>query len=274
MDNSCNKICIISVYSPPADNSPLDRLERPISALTPQQINNLCMCADSNAHSTLWFNNFTDNKGEDLEDILLRYNLTIANIEDYGPTFDSGWGKSHIIVDTNISNRITEWKILSDESFSFHKLICFELKDTENIDNLNPQYDIKLTDWSIFNDTLEHLFKSSNLGDTVESLMNSTNRELNKEKIDLCVSKLTVFIQGSIAQSTPLKKKKQNSNYKIPGKKDKEIKTCFSTKRTEINWINYKTSRNEYNKQIRKEKLNDFKQTCTNAINPWEIVIK
>ena len=120
MDNSCNKICIISVYSRPTDNSPLDKLERPISALTPQQINNLCICTDSNAHSTLWFNNFTNNKGEDLEDILLRYNLTIANTEDYGPTFDSGRGKSHInftAVGTNISNGITEWKVLNDESF-------------------------------------------------------------------------------------------------------------------------------------------------------------
>ena len=153
MDNSCNKICIISVYSPSTDNSPLDRLERPISALTPQQINNLCICTDSNAHSTLWFNNFTDYKGEDLEDILLRYNLTIANIEDYGPTLDSGRGKSHIdvtAVGTNISN--SEWKILNDESFSFHKLIYFELKDIENIDNSNPQYNIKLTDWFIFNE--------------------------------------------------------------------------------------------------------------------------
>ena len=146
MHNKC-------IYSPSTDNSPLDRLERPISALTPQQINNLCICTDSNAHSTLWFNNFTENKGEDLEDILLRYNLTIANIEDYSPTFDNGRGKSHIditAVGTNISN--SEWKILNDESFSFHKLIYFELKDIENIDNSNPQYNIKLTDWFIFNE--------------------------------------------------------------------------------------------------------------------------
>ena len=65
------------------------------------------------------------------------------------------------------------------------------------------------------NDTLEHLFKSSTLGDTVENLMNSTNRELNKEKIDVCVSKLTVFIQDSIAQSTPLKKENKIQTIKL-----------------------------------------------------------
>ena len=163
-------------------------------------------------------------------------------------------------------------------------MICFELKDIENIVNSNPQYNIKLTNCSTFNDTPKHLFKSSNLGDTVENIMNSTNSELNNEKFDLCVSKLSLYTRFYCSTETIRKERKHNSNYKSASwwskelkflrKKTRKLKLVFQQNRTEINWTNYKTSRHEYNKQIRKEKLTDFKQTCTSAINPWEIVRK
>lgn len=127
-----------------------------INLLDYSQLNQipLILGMDSNAHSTLWGNQLNNQRGTDLENIIMAYGLSIGN-KGNTPTFFSPIGQSSIdltLTTANFSNGLLNWKVHLEDHFSDHRLITYTL-------NLEPASLIMVRplskcDWSIFKEKL------------------------------------------------------------------------------------------------------------------------
>ena len=135
-------IVLSSIYSPPPDLSPVKRTDVLFEHLSTLQIQRLILCGDFNSHSSLWSNQSkNDRKGDELEILLLQYDLTVLNDISSPPTFENTrGGSSWIDISTagcKIADKISDWQVRNDESLSFHKIITFSI-------SLKPKTDNKL----------------------------------------------------------------------------------------------------------------------------------
>ena len=91
---------------------------------------------DSNAHSTL-FGNETNARGEELEEILIKYGLITENI-GLTPTFSANRedGMINSIIDVTLSRglrgRIRNWRVDTEYNGSDHNTIKYELHGLDN----------------------------------------------------------------------------------------------------------------------------------------------
>ncbi len=90
----------------------------------------LIVGADSNAHSVLWGCEETNKRGEELEELILRFNLNVTNS---GGEYTFSTSRANSIIDITLVNPSTSnslfprnWRVLSEESFSDHKYLAFE----------------------------------------------------------------------------------------------------------------------------------------------------
>ena len=125
----------------------------------------LLICSDTNAHSTMWGNNQNNDRGDDLEDIIGKFNLSIANTE-FSPTYYKG-NKSSTI-DLTITNdqapKILNWCQLKGHSFSDHELIQFELIPDSDEGKENPVYKLsRKCDTKLYKSLLKEKLQSTNL---------------------------------------------------------------------------------------------------------------
>ena len=86
----------------------------------------LVICADTNAHSTLWGSDTTDHKGEALELLVMEHDLIVQNT-GHTPTF-SGRGETFIDVTFTKGIDALEWHVSDECSFSDHFYIKFKLQ--------------------------------------------------------------------------------------------------------------------------------------------------
>ena len=112
---------------------------------------------DSNAHSSMWGAEDTNERGRELEEIFFELDLVVLN-QGSEYTFDTGNRKS--IIDVTVANRfaiekwnLDDWRMEKGESFSDHKYISFsggsfEPRKTE-IRNLNK------ANWNLFRESLD-----------------------------------------------------------------------------------------------------------------------
>ncbi len=99
--------------------------------------------ADSNAHSVLWGCKETNKRGEELEELILRFNINVANSGGES-TFSTSRANSIIditLVTSSTSNSLfpRNWRVLSEESISDHNNLAFELGEFEEEIKLNLQ---------------------------------------------------------------------------------------------------------------------------------------
>lgn len=148
----------------------------------------LILGMDSNAHSTLWGNQLNNQRGTDLENIIMAYGLNIGN-KGSTPTFYSPVGQSSIdltLTTANFSNALLNWKVHLEDHFSDHRLISYTL-------NLEPASLIMVRplskcDWNIFKDNLNfwpqlpHEWSE----ETLQTLTDKFYSRLNKALDDAC----------------------------------------------------------------------------------------
>ena len=86
----------------------------------------LIICADTNAHSTIWGNNENNQRGDKLENLIIDHNLEIVNTV-FTPTWSRGDYSSTIdLTMINIfAPKIKSWEILTGTSESDHEIIQF-----------------------------------------------------------------------------------------------------------------------------------------------------
>ncbi len=78
----------------------------------------LIVGADSYAHSVLWGCEETNKRGEELEELILRFNLNVAN---RGGEFTFSTSRANSIIDSTLVNSLTSnslfprnWRVLSE----------------------------------------------------------------------------------------------------------------------------------------------------------------
>jgi hypothetical protein len=105
----------------------LDFLQTAINTLKPTYY---IICADSNAHSHVWFDSHNDERGDILLDFISKNNNLIVNNNETSPMFESKNGKSSIditLTSIALNNYINQWFIDESESLSDHKYIRFNI---------------------------------------------------------------------------------------------------------------------------------------------------
>ena len=127
IDNGKSQIFLASIY--------LDIL---LNCITPA-MNSLCeyvqdrdiktvLSIDSNAHSSCWFSEDSNSRGEQLEEFIMQQNLDIMNIGNK-PTFINS--RSSTIIDItltyNAKDIIYDWYVRPDYFFSDHRCVQFKI---------------------------------------------------------------------------------------------------------------------------------------------------
>ncbi len=93
----------------------------------------LLMGADSNAHSSIWGCVENNDRGDEMEDLLDQYELTVLNVGNT-PTYfrtDEDGTKSETIIDITVTNKfanninVNDWQVLEEETYSDHKYISY-----------------------------------------------------------------------------------------------------------------------------------------------------
>ena len=152
---------------------------------------NLLILADSNAKSPLWNSKVTDNRGEQLEELILANNLTILNQPGNPPTFQNRAGASSNIDITlatpNLANYVRDWKVETCQTISDHNLITFsisladdQIKDQED----QIKYNTNKLNWEKFKAKLV-------LPDITEGVNLETLTEELQEKVRNTIKQIT-----------------------------------------------------------------------------------
>ena len=277
LNSSLGKILVSSLYSPPSDQSPDEKLNFLFENLDHREIQRLVLCGDLNAHSNVWSNSTsTDRKGEVVESIFLQFNMLVLNDPNSPPTFDSGRGRSWIdvtVAGDRMADKISNWKVLEEETLSFHKLISFDIQ-TPHEDDLTVKYHFESTDWIQFNTFMQNQFILNNISCSTEVP--------DKLSLDSLATKITDIFTLTIKSN--VKSTKNYSRRKLVPWWSKEIaqlrklvnkaRTKFQSTREQADLKKYKSIRNRYKNKIRNSKAVNFENYCKSEGDPWALVKK
>ena len=111
---------------------------------------------DTNAHSTLWGSSETNRRGEMMEDLIFKYNLSIRN-RGVTPTFVNQRASSVIdltLCSRNIFESIHGWKVNKEELYSDHRRIEFNLRGVVGIKK-PEQWALKRANWKVFQEMMK-----------------------------------------------------------------------------------------------------------------------
>ena len=109
---------------------------------------------DSNAHSTLWGSQYTNPRGEDLEEFIFEFGLYVENI-GRTPTWQAR-GSATIIditLSLNMGDSVRNWRVTDDITFSDHNLIAFAVEQPVAGKVFTRNY--SKADWKTFSSFLE-----------------------------------------------------------------------------------------------------------------------
>ncbi|XP_037932593.1 uncharacterized protein LOC119667375 [Teleopsis dalmanni] len=212
------------------------------------------MCCDANAHHTVWGSTDINTRGESLFDYITTNNLMVVN-KGNEPTFVNAIREEVLdltLASTFISNNISNWRVLEENSLSDHKYIRFDLEgeveDTFEIRN------VRKTNWSLYNFYLEQ--NISCLG----------NRITNCQELNLEVNKLENIITGAFENSCELIKKKRSRNVPWWNREldilRKKARQLLNRAKSNGDWASYKCALTAYNRELRKSKRESWRRHC------------
>ena len=148
-------IMVISAYMDSKHQKVDDQLIRSIEYAKEERLKCL-ICCDSNAWSTVWGSTRSNNRESLILDMLIEYDLTIANIGT-SPTFVRTNVESIIDLtivsnglDTDDGLNIVDWKVEDADLHSDHRLITFRI-DKKPV-KMDPKLtrDIRTANWHKF----------------------------------------------------------------------------------------------------------------------------
>ena len=118
------EIYVVSTYFQYKDDPDpyLNRLDSIISMIEPAP---MLIGADCNAHSTMWYGDETNERGEKIEDFLGANGLMVVNEPSLLTTFASSRGTSNFdvtIVSGGVARWVADWEVF-DRTVSDHRLL-------------------------------------------------------------------------------------------------------------------------------------------------------
>lgn len=212
----------------------------------------------------------TDRRGEIVEDFITNNNPSLHNKASPYSTFDEPRGKSNI--DLTISSSSIAKNILPHETSSEHNLIVFGLL-LETIPHTvteSHRFNVKKANWETFWSTLlQHI-------PDVENLYLPSN-----------IKKSALLLNNAIADasSKAIPRKKINNKAKPPWwfaeliLKRRAFRNASRNRQEESGDRNlsdaYRTARNQFTAQLRKDKLLSWRTFCTKfGHKPWDRLYK
>ena len=212
---------------------------------------------DSNAHSSMWGAEDTNDKRRELEEIFFELDLGVLN-QGSEYTFDTGNRKS--IIDVTFANRfaiekwnLDDWRVDNRESFSDHKYISFsggsfEPRKTE-MRNLNK------ANWKVFRESL----------DMAEwPVINEDSR------LEELAERFESLVEGALEKAHP---QRPVSNKRINSWWDHELEKSLERVRHLRDWKDrshfdendYKVAKKAHLHLVNQKKQQAWKDSCSNG---------
>ena len=158
--NSSLSIVLGSLYMDQTQNISSDIFDR-VARFTDKEKLPLVLGVDSNAHHTAWGHPTTNNRGQQLLQVLNANNLIICNTGT-SPTFVGSRGSSCIdLTICNLAgiNLIQNWRVNQGKSLSDHEAICYSL-DLGNRTSFASRSPAKC-DWQLYETLVSASFDMS-----------------------------------------------------------------------------------------------------------------
>ena len=243
-------ITVCNIYLPPslkirlADlNDIINQLPKPILFL-----------GDFNAHSALWGNQVTDQKGKLIEDLLNNHNLSLLN--DKSPTYLHLGTGSKTSIDLSIASANIyldfSWKVLDDLYGSDHFPILLQ-HSMPFLHERAPKWNFRKADWLYFQELCRE-------GITNELFVNED------DPILLFTAIIQSIMEKCIPQISGRHKKPHKPWFNDDCKKSitlrKQALETFSTYPDQVNMIAYKRLRAVARKTIKQSKKTLMARIC------------
>ena len=141
---------------------------------------------DSNAHSSLYSQAISDERGSNLEDFILVHGLDIAN-RGHVPTFQTFRAQSVIDVTLIKGIQVQDWHVDTDYNASDHNTIVFRIE----ADSVSPRSIRRWakSKWLVFTDMLDKPF--------------TPPVRMTKKKLDIEVSKMYADLERALDKACP-----------------------------------------------------------------------
>ena len=149
------RLLIASVYMPyDSVEHPVEKVEQLLDYSRSKSYELVIGC-DANSHNEAWGSTDNNVRGEELLDFIISEDLQICNIGTE-PTFSSG-GREEVLditlCSTNMYERITGWKVNTENSSSDHNMIEFSIS-TEETHTREEYRNIRNTRWKEYKENL------------------------------------------------------------------------------------------------------------------------
>ena len=213
---------------------------------------------DSNAHSPLWGSPDRNERGEELEEILLSKNLTVMNVGSRN-TFVSSVGSS--VIDITVMNcaalehlNLSTWVVSTEASHSDHRYILYSLGKYKPAEEMFRN--LKKANWARFAEALD-------TSPLVEIARDGSN-------INECADALENNILRALDAACPLKKATDRPpnpwwNQELDEVR-KELAVLHKNRmNSPEDWAAYTNLRKIYANKIRKAKRASWRDFCTRA---------
>ena len=226
----------------------------------------ILILSDTNSHSTLWGCPDNNYRGEELEDVIFQFNLTVQNVGNHFTFFNR---RSSTIIDVTLTTpglswRVNSWHVTEKVQGSDHLLICFLLtisqSDLPMVRNLNKG------DWNTFQMladedappipdvwTVEHLELEATAFES--SVVKALDRSHPRRKIQVSSRPPTWW-------SPDLAKLRKNV---------KQAFSFFRLKRSADSHDKLVSARRSFSKALRRAKRKDWKDFCGEANDPKKV---
>ena len=217
----------------------------------------LIIGTDSNAHNEVWGSTDTNRRGEILLEYLIANNLVISN-EGNNPTFLNK--RSEQVLDLTLSSeriaqKITNWRVVEEDSFSDHRLITFRIcskpDGAARIISL-----VKKTNWNKFQGVL-----------ATQTKRIATTCPNSVEEIEQLSTRLREALQMSSRLSTPRTiardgGKSQGWDPSLTDLKRQVRRLHKLSSNSEDDHKRYRDARRRYKKELRKIKREAWRNFC------------
>ena len=255
MKTDCSEVFFTSVYCD---------IKMAIKNDTLSNLTNFCnvnskelvLGVDSNAHSVITGSLTNNNRGDELEEFIMEYNLMVKN-EGNTPTFEAGVGSSFIdvtLVNFKAIDYVSNWKVDKEASMSDHRYIQFTYGKGSK--SCRWFRNIKKANWSLFQRILWNV-------------PDSGNELARTEDLDGEAEAISTVIMDAFNEACPAKKglrrqpvawwnprldelrKQVRSSYKNFIREGKPVEHC------------YKEVIKEYKREISKSKRVSWRSYCS-----------
>lgn len=223
-------------------------------------LEDIFICGDFNAKSTLWGSPKSDTRGKSLENILQKSNLVVLNTGD--PTRIHRNGGSHIDL-AFCSPRFAgkaNWNALESNCGSDHNVIHIELQTSAKRESLyKSKWIFQKADWPMFGSLCDSYFAQIDWEDDVENVNNNITKSIIQAANE------------TIPKSTGSGRKKQarfwNEKCSQAVKARDDAKKSLRVGSTDNHFIEYKRLKAIATKTIKSERRKSWRNFCASLSN-------